>query len=202
MLVAVVVTGVLLAGIFKAILTSPDISTEPVETTKAVTSQKLLEKVTGTMSVPLVMEVYENGKKTGVWYQKGQDFRFDSPEGYSILYIAGKKSFFYIDHRQKTARQVFRKEIEGRYVSPFDMIKPYYEFRWIEVSPDEWRSSAEHETVSIHFDGPGGAISRIELSGETTLIIEFRYLKYGEYDEGDFYVPGDYLLTGPEGEGQ
>lgn len=208
--IAIVLVAAVLAGIFVIVtdlmipgkfLKAPDNAVQPAETTQTISYQKLLEKVIATMSVPLVVEIYENGKKTGVWYQKDQDFRFDSPDGYSVLYLAGRKSYFYIDHKQKKARQVFKRDIRDKYFSPFDLLDPYYDYKWVEVSPQQWKSTSGTETVTLFFDGPQGALSRIEVSGEATYAVELKYLKYGEYNESDFYIPSDYPLSGPYGEG-
>lgn len=142
-------------------------------------------------------EVVYNGKKLGVYKQKGENIRIDFPdESKSYLYIAGLKKHILLDHKKKVAKELFSTKETTYYFNLYALFLPYYQFSWQEKYEDLWVAEDKEFKVVAELKGPEKLLSSIKKikknSGQVVEEIKLKYLSTGGLNNNDFFIPKDY----------
>jgi|GEM_PF-6200087 len=144
-------------------------------------------------------EIKNRGEPIGVYHQKGEKIRIDSPDGnFSYLYLAGLKRNYLLDHRKKVAKELFKKEEAPCYFNLYALLEEYYGLKW-QKEGKVWEAETRGYVFRASFEGPGGLLSSIEKIEKTTGIktseLEIVYKKVGSQPDELFYVPDGYRFV-------
>jgi hypothetical protein len=175
---------------FRSTISTAGISNEPFA--------DLYPEVERLASTEFKAVVRYNDKNLGIYYQKGELIRIDSPDGnYSYLYLAGLKKNYLLEHQKKLAKELFQKEKAPIYFNLYDLLAEYYGLKWKKIDGG-WKSETKNFIYHAFFNGPQGLLNRLEKidkeNGSAVGKIEIRYQKVGSLPESLFYVPQGYSI--------
>lgn len=142
------------------------------------------------------VKVYRNGKFLGTHIQKGDYYRIDSPdEKYSVLYIAGAKKLFLLDHEKKVAIQIFNNEGLPFYFDIYSLFLLFEGFKFKEKDglyiAEKGNLKAELRVTKDNHWFEEGVIYDAK-KGIVREKINLKYEEISGIDENLFFIPKDY----------
>jgi len=155
-------------------------------------------------TLSLAVTISQNDKKVGTWTQKKPNWRYEDPEGKSIIiYNAKENKLYSISPQAKTAVAIpLEQQTQYMAFNPLTITKGFQGFSWGIGAGNRWEASGLGGVkAAAEFNGPRGLMTLLEVTDSkgVTTTWRFEYEKVGAVEDSQFELPpGVTLQTIPQ----